>query len=280
MSFDNHEIEKLPLQVDGFLASHPLLTHISYKNIELFDFEKFKQGIPDKNISDDRLKMNLGRRAEMIFHGLLDFHSDYNIITAHEQIIQDKATLGELDFIIEKDEQKSHIELAYKIYLYDPNKSTTSINNWIGPNRKDSLIQKVNKLYSQQFPLLYNTATTEQLKELGIEISTVKQELLLLGQLYLPHQEQVVLNPNINPKAVSGYWCTFDQFKNQEHDEVIYFAPNKEDWLISPSDFNKWEPYDTILHTIEAHHKEDKSPMLWYKEKNGFIGRMFVVWWS
>ena len=42
--------------------------------------------------------------------------------------------------------QVIHMELAYKFYLFDPNISSESINNWIGPNRNDSLNEKLEKL--------------------------------------------------------------------------------------------------------------------------------------
>jgi hypothetical protein len=60
------------------------------------------------------------------------------------QVIEDKKTIGEIDFIIEDKNTKQviHMELAYKFYLFDPSISSEPINNWIGPNRDDSLQEK------------------------------------------------------------------------------------------------------------------------------------------
>ena len=67
------------------------------------------------------------------------------------QIIEDKKTIGEIDFIIENitTKQLIHMELAYKFYLFDPTISSETVNNWIGPNRNDSLKEKLEKLASK-----------------------------------------------------------------------------------------------------------------------------------
>jgi hypothetical protein len=102
--------------------------------------------------------IRLGHLAERIVSELIKSSSNYKVLYENIQVIEDKNTIGEIDFIIEEILTKRviHIELAYKFYLFDPSISSEPINNWIGPNRNDSLKEKLDKLKNKQFPLLYH----------------------------------------------------------------------------------------------------------------------------
>src|SRR5690606_10935595 len=93
--------------------------------------------------------------------------SRYRLLAQNLQIVQEKITIGEIDSIIEhiKTGAKLHIELVYKFYLYDPS-IEGEINKWIGPNRKDNLPQKINKLKEKQLPLLFRRETSRMLSQL------------------------------------------------------------------------------------------------------------------
>jgi len=85
--------------------------------------------------------IRLGHLAERIVSELIKSSSNYKVLYENIQVIEDKNTIGEIDFIIEEIITKRviHMELAYKFYLFDPSISSEPINNWIGPNRNDSL---------------------------------------------------------------------------------------------------------------------------------------------
>ena len=114
-------------------------------------------GVPAFNLSELNLatdlefqlpaNIRLGHLAEKIVSELIKSSTNYTLLYENIQVIEAKNTLGELDFIIENigTKQKIHLELAYKFYLFDPSISSESINNWIGPNRNDSLKQKLEK---------------------------------------------------------------------------------------------------------------------------------------
>ena len=61
------------------------------------------------------------------------------------KIIVDKITIGEIDCLIEYLNKYIHLEIVYKFYLYDEHINTGELDHWIGPNRKDSLVFKLNK---------------------------------------------------------------------------------------------------------------------------------------
>ena len=115
-------------------------------------------GLPSFNLSELQLQpdldfalptnIRLGHLAEKIVSELIKLSANYNVLYENIQIIDGKKTIGEIDFIIEELKTKAliHMELAYKFYLFDPTISSEPINNWIGPNRNDSLNEKLDKL--------------------------------------------------------------------------------------------------------------------------------------
>ena len=62
------------------------------------------------------------------------------------QIQNKKTTVGELDFILQKNHSPIHLEVIYKFYLYDDTFGNSEIEHWIGPNRNDNLVKKLTKL--------------------------------------------------------------------------------------------------------------------------------------
>ena len=109
-------------------------------------------------------------QAEACFEAYLKASSKFELLAANLQIHSEKETLGELDYIVRNLETEKivHIELACKFYLYDENAGELEEQKWIGPNRKDSLFDKLEKVKRKQFPLLYTTETLQKLTALGI----------------------------------------------------------------------------------------------------------------
>ena len=66
--------------------------------------------------------LRLGHQVEHIYLELLKASTAYEVIAHSIQLIENKQTLGELDYIIQSNETNEiiHIELAYKFYLLDP----------------------------------------------------------------------------------------------------------------------------------------------------------------
>ena len=137
---------------DGFLQT-PCL----WKNNAVFDLQQFE--IEPKssaiNIEIDK-KLRLGKYIERFVSFQVSEDKNCKIISENIQIQQDKITLGELDCILLKEMKPIHLEVVYKFYLYDDTLGETEIDHFIGPNRKDSLFEKLTKLKEKQLPLLYS----------------------------------------------------------------------------------------------------------------------------
>ena len=110
--------------------------------------------------------MVLGKRAEIFFAEAIRQSSHYDLIAQNLQLIHNKQTLGEFDFFLKEQntQQSLHVELVYKFYVYDSS-FKQQLDRWIGPNRKDSLLKKIEHIKSHQFPLLFREESQELLQQ-------------------------------------------------------------------------------------------------------------------
>lgn len=221
--------------------------------------------------------LRLGHFAEKIVAEAIKASENYELLHENIQIIEDKRTIGELDFIIEEIETKQiiHLELGYKFYLYDPSISDESIHNWVGPNRNDALNYKLNKLKEKQFPLLYHPITKSLLKD--IDVKKVEQKLCLLASLYLPYEFDEILNPECK-KAVKGYYLNLETFVQLNNSSKTYFIPPKTSWGINPKDNETWLDFETVLKDIKKSLSEKQSLLCWIKQGDSYK-EFFIVWW-
>jgi hypothetical protein len=167
------------------------------------------------------------------------------------------------------------MELAYKFYLFDPNISYEAINNWIGPNRNDSLKEKLEKLKRKQFPLLYHSFTKSKFNT--IEINEVSQALCLLVSLFIPYEYKANFSP-IYIKAISVYYLNFDKFTSFDNSAKNYYIPSKKEWGMDPSENNSWTDFKGIEKYIKTSITEKQAPLCWQKYKDSYLA-FFIVWW-
>ena len=221
--------------------------------------------------------LRLGHLTEKIVSELIKTSTNYKVIYENTQIIEDKKTIGEIDFIIEEinTAQVTHLELAYKFYLFDPNISSESINNWIGPNRNDSLAEKLERVKRKQFPLLYHNCTKSKFNK--IEINEAVQALCLLVSLFIPYEYKASFTPSYE-KAIKGYYLDFEKFTNSDHSAKKYYLPSKKEWGIDPSENEIWINFNGIEKEIKSSIKEKQAPLCWQKYKNSYLA-FFIVWW-
>ena len=248
---------------------------VSISGVETFKLSSLK------NTTDLSFQLptniRLGHLVERIVAQLIKSSSNYQVLHENTQIIDGKITIGEIDFIIKNrmTGEVFHLELAYKFYLFDPTISMSSINNWIGPNRNDSLTQKLEKLTSKQFPLLYDDCTKSLFND--IEIKQVSQKLCLLASLYIPYECKVNLSPDYE-QAVKGYYLNFETFKNLDHNEKSYYIPSKKEWGIDPLENEIWSSFENVKEYIQKSIIEKQSPLCWQKYKDSY-STFFIVWW-
>ena len=220
----------------------------------------------------------LGMQAEACFEEYIKRSKNYKLLIANLQINGENKTLGELDYIVRKlnTKQVIHIELACKFYLYDNNAKSSKEEKWIGPNRKDSLYDKLEKIRLQQFPLLFKNQTLEKLEELEVEIPTV-QELCLKACLFLPKKMESASFPSNYAACVVGFWIKIQDFVEEENN-ALYAIPSKKEWLLPLEYIENWNSFSEVKKMIETQIQNKKSPLI-YKRTPNKMERLFVVWW-
>ena len=243
--------------------------------------------LPTFDLSELKLETNLefqlptnirlGHLAEKIVAELIKFSTNYKLLYENIQVIENKKTIGEIDFIIEELDTKQviHMELAYKFYLFDPNISDEPLNNWIGPNRNDSLKDKLEKLKTKQFPLLNHNCTKQIFNTIKTEEAT--QALCLLVSLFIPYDFQEGLSPAYE-KAIKGYYFNFETFTSLENSEKTYYIPSKKEWGMDPSENENWKVFTDIETYIKICMNEKQAPLCWQKHK-GSYSEFFIIWW-
>ena len=258
---------------DGFLQT-PCL----WKNNAVFDLQQFE--IEPKssaiNIEIDK-KLRLGKYIERFVSFQASEDKNCKIISENIQIQQDKITLGELDCILLKDKKPIHLEVVYKFYLYDDTVGETEIEHFIGPNRKDSLVEKLTKLKEKQLPLLYSHQCKTYLESINLDAQKTEQQVYFKAQLFVPFASQMLKLSTLNQDCIVGFYINQQEI-NLFKDCKFYF-PNKKDWLVIPHSNIDWSNFDEFQLEFNTYLERKSSPMCWMKKPNGEIFKIFVVWW-
>lgn len=267
--------QRLLLQVEAYQNTQVFRLANELCGINLFQNKRLNLSIELIDSLKITKKLRLGNRVERFFEFLLINGSSYQVLAKSLQVVQNKITIGELDFLVRDKEQNRylHIEIANKFYLYDPN---ISLGNeaWIGPNRNDSLIQKCEKLRNKQFPLLFHPKTKELLQEKSLDVECFEQELNFKAQLFLPWKTQLKIDGSL-----SGYYVSLVQFQSSYFQDLEYFIPEKQDWFVAPKNGEIWFSHKEAIDSVLLHFEDKKSPLIWVKKPNLEFEKLFVVWW-
>ena len=273
--------KRLQKQYLGFLNTPPLWRH------ELLGLKQFQHPPKDpvftgREIPQRHLKENeliLGKKAESFFEAAVKHSLNYNLLAANVQVHQEKITLGEMDFLL-KDKYRGqflHVELVFKYYVYDPS-FDEELARWIGPNRKDTFLQKLSRLKEKQLPLLFKPETLPFLSNLALNPEELQQEVYFKASLFVPKQLQQKQFPIIEESCIAGYWIHFSEFSKEEYGASEFYTPKKKDWPISPEHGEEWYAFSEIQKEIQRHLEQKRSPLVWRKNEKNYE-RFFVVWW-
>ena len=221
-------------------------------------------------------KLRLGKYIERLVSFQLKQEESISIICENIQIQQNKITLGELDCIIKKENTVIHLEIIYKFYLFDESVGTTEIDHFIGPNRKDSLKEKLEKLSKKQLPLLYSDECKTYLNSINLEASEMEQQVYFKAQLFVPFQHQNKLS-TLNKNCIAGFYCNLKEL--HQFTDCKFYIPIKKDWIIIPHKNVSWLKFDEFDIELIEYINRKFSPLCWLKKQNGEILKFFMVWW-
>ncbi|MEX2579153.1 MAG: DUF1853 family protein [Verrucomicrobiales bacterium] len=122
------------------------------------------------------------------------------------RIMDDRRTLGELDFLFRRAGRLHHLEIALKFYLHFAEPMNGG-SRFVGPNAADSFEEKRDKLFGKQLPL--GKASFPEIEESGV---------LMKGRIfYRPDQPE----PAELPRAM-----------NPDHGRGTWIRENELEWLV------------------------------------------------
>lgn len=257
----------------GFLET-PFL----WKNDAVFGLNQFEiENKFSKIHLDINENLRLGKYVERLVSFQLQEQKHISVLAENIQIQNNKITLGELDCLLLKHYKPIHLEIIYKFYLYDASVGNNEIDHFIGPNRKDSLKEKLEKLKEKQLPLLYSKHCESYLKSLHLNSKNITQQVYFKAQLFIPYSKQDIQLKHINQDCIVGFYIN----KNQLHQftDCKFYIPEKKDWLVEPHTNINWLNFEDFKNKSEGYFLEKFSLLCWVKFKNGELKKLFLVWW-
>lgn len=262
------------LRYHGYLNTFPL-----WDVTPLLDLRQIQldESITSKYKQVSNKKYRLGHLVEQFVFHELEHQKEITLLAKNVQIKKEKQTIGELDCILKTDDSLIHLEIIYKFYLYDESVGYSELEHWIGPNRKDSFIEKITKLKNKQLPLLFKPETQVLLDKLNLKALDIQQQVYFKAQLYVPiHLINTPLR-TINSNCIVGYYLSFNDLETLITNQ--FYIPQKLDWLTEPHVDVDWLTYEEGQQEIMAFISQEKSPLCWIKSQNGTLQKLFVVWW-
>ncbi|TMM31262.1 DUF1853 family protein [Polaribacter aestuariivivens] len=264
---------KIQNRYDGFLQTSSLWTDTAVYGLRQFYIENTSVKI-NIEIND---KLRLGKYIERFVSFQISQENNLEILAENIQIQQEKRTLGELDCILLNNGKPIHLEVIYKFYLYDASIGTLEIEHFIGPNRKDSLIEKLKKLKEKQLPLLYSKECLSFLKTINLKSSEIEQQVCFKAQLFLPFLDKNIHLKELNNNCVIGFYINTKELHQFKY--CKFYIPNKKDWLLIPHTNVNWLNFDDFKEKSTEYLERKFSPLCWLKKENGEIEKFFLVWW-
>lgn len=177
-NFDIHPYRLLPNNIidEWKLASINYFLHLDMHPQEIEHFIGKFEGNRRKN-------KRLGFYAESLLSFFFQTFSHIELLLQNFQIIEEKRTIGEIDFIIRYKKEVIHIECAVKYYLLKDIKLKEDNSQWVGPRLRDNLELKIKKIVEHQLPLGRRTEVQEKIN------ATIDESYLLLNGIFFTERE-------------------------------------------------------------------------------------------
>jgi hypothetical protein len=269
----HQKTKEIQNRFEGFLQTPCLWNGNAIYKLHQF---QIKFNLLKINIEIDE-KLRLGKYIERLVSFELQNNTSISILCENIQIQKEKRTLGELDCIILKDKKLIHLEIIYKFYLFDNSIGTTEIERFIGPNRKDSLVEKLTKLKQKQLPLLYTTECLAYLKTINLESEKIEQQVYFKAQLFVPFSNRNIQLKQLNAACIVGFYIDIKELELFK--DCTFYIPIKKDWILIPHTNVGWLNFNQFKKQTNPILERKFSPLCWIKRQNGELQKFFLVWW-
>lgn len=222
----------------------------------------------------------LGYYFERLYECMLTEFLGWPLLAKNLQV-RDVAgrTLGELDFVVQNPHTGAveHHEIAVKFYLGYAGQGEDT--RWFGPNSRDRLDLKVNRLLEHQSRLGERPETQALLADLGVD-EPVTPRIFLPGYLFYPDGGTVQLPDFVPGDHLRGHWLYHHETRSRD---TRHWVPlHKPHWL---GPWWQQEPPDaglasTALASVEEYRRPRLFAALEQATDTGFwheTARTFVV---
>ncbi|MGC8121270.1 DUF1853 family protein [Marinobacter sp. VGCF2001] len=193
----------------------------------LKEWEKNPEALPPRLAESPERR--LGHYVERLYEVLLRDLLGWDIILQNQQIRAGDRTLGELDFLVRNREsgQLEHHEIAIKFYLGF--RGEESQTRWFGPNARDRLDLKTDRLVNHQSQLCRRPETLDLLASLGI-CEPIVPRIFMPGYLFYPDEQTVPAPPAQAPAShLRGRWLWVDEARQQNR--TCWVPLDKPNWI-------------------------------------------------
>ncbi|MDL0430290.1 DUF1853 family protein [Marinobacter sp. TBZ242] len=173
----------------------------------------------------------LGHYFERLYECLIQDLLGWEILLKNQPVRNNGITLGELDFVVRNpaDNVVEHHEIAVKFYLGHLD-AGRDIPLWYGPNSRDRLDIKTQRLISHQSQMSERPEALTLLESLGIETPT-RPRIFMPGYLFYPLGETVSPPTGIPPDHLRGDWLYVDELDQMMDNTRRWIPLIKPHWL-------------------------------------------------
>ena len=152
----------------------------------------------------------VGLHFEALLHFWLEQQVGYQVIAHNLQVRDAQRTLGAFDFIVrDHNGQPEHWEVAVKFYLQRDGSSKWS--SWVGPNQRDRLDLKLERMRNHQLPLSTRSEGRAALAALGV-YQPPKKKAVVKGMFFAPWNRLGERPEASAPEQATGVWVAAADF--------------------------------------------------------------------
>jgi len=205
------------------ISSAPLLSEVKrFPQLQPAEHTALRKGMDSAVMALDAMDTSQacaevgvsGWRVGMYFEALVAYWVTHlpgmDLLGSNVAVLQDKKTLGAFDFIVRNfNGEVEHWEVAVKFYLLLGDRSDW--RSWVGPNQRDRLDKKVNRMRDHQLVLSQRKEGIQALANLGV--NQLSRRLAILKGCFFTEWGAPDDGPDHSQCAAEGRWVDEPKFK-------------------------------------------------------------------
>ena len=203
----------------------------------------------------DSRRGRLGLYFEQLWQFFLQRDQQVDLLAHNLPVRAAGRTLGEFDLIYycHTRQRHVHLELAVKFYLLRPGASS-AWHNWLGPNSRDRLDRKIERMRQHQLRLADTPAGAAVLNALGV--SEVLREMEVKGRLFRHLHAPASAPPCTHQGLQLERWLRCAELEDFLQSRYSYGLLQRQQWLagtvhqraLSPGDLQQGVAKELRLH--------------------------------